>query len=507
MKTLRVVLGDQLSPSLSSLQAIDAKHDVVLMTEVWCEATYVKHHQKKIALVFAAMRHFAAELKQKGFKVHYTKLTDPENIGTLSGEVARYLSQHSIDQVVVTEPAEYRLLNEVNTWQKTLALPVSVLNDDRFLCTPAAFSAWAKDKKQLRMEYFYRHMRQKHQILMQGKQPLGGKWNYDQENRKPAPDGLRIPKPTLFEPDAITQQVLKLVAAEFGDHFGDLKPFHLAVTRVQALKVLRDFINQRLSLFGDYQDAMCSDEPWMFHAHIGFYLNCGLLLPLECVQAAEKAYHAGKAPLNAVEGFVRQVLGWREYVRGLYWLKMPQYAEMNHLNAQRDLPSLYWTGETSMNCLKQCVASTKKYAYAHHIQRLMVLGNFALLTGVAPQQVSEWFMIVYADAYEWVELPNVTGMALFADGGVLASKPYAAGGSYIHKMSNYCQDCQYKVQKKEGAEACPFNYLYWDFLAKQQSKLSKNPRMAMMYRVYDRMTPAKKKQISVDSRRFLEQLD
>ena len=263
--------------------------------------------------------------------------------------------------------------------------------------------------------------------------------------------------------DAITQEVLRDVARVFPDHFGDLEPFHFAVTRKQALKVLKEFIEQRLPAFGDYQDAMIEGEPWMYHSHLSFYLNCGLLLPLECVQAAEQAYHAGTAPLNAVEGFIRQIMGWREYIRGIYWLKMPDYAKSNFLAATRSLPEFYWTGDTQMNCLKQCVLETKKNAYAHHIQRLMVLGNFALLAGIDPRQVNEWFLIVYADAYEWVELPNVSGMILFADGGYLGSKPYAAGGNYIHKMSNYCQNCTYKVTQKNGEQACPFNYLYWNF--------------------------------------------
>ena len=247
---------------------------------------------------------------------------------------------------------------------------------------------------------------------------------------------------------------------------------------------------------------MIEGEPWMYHSHISFYLNCGLLLPRECIEAAEMAYYDGKAPLNSVEGFIRQIIGWREYIRGIYWLKMPEYSELNFFNASRDLPEFYWTGETEMNCLKQCVSETKQNAYAHHIQRLMVLGNFALISGVSPSQVNEWFLTVYADAYEWVELPNVSGMILFSDGGYLASKPYAAGGSYINKMSDYCDSCTYSVKKKSGPEACPFNYLYWDFLVRNREKLSSNPRTAMMYRTYDRMSNDKKNAIKYDSDQF-----
>lgn len=278
------------------------------------------------------------------------------------------------------------------------------------------------------------------------------------------------------------------------------------MTRADALQVLEQFIAQRLEYFGDYQDAMIQNEPWMFHAHISFYLNCGLLLPLECVEAAENAYHQGKAPLNAVEGFIRQIIGWREYVRGIYWLKMPDYRAENFLQATRSLPEFYWSAKTDMNCVRQCVLNTRVHAYAHHIQRLMVLGNFALLAGIDPAEVNEWFLIVYADAYEWVELPNVSGMVLFADGGKLASKPYAAGGNYINKMSDYCTGCRYDIRQKSGADACPFHYLYWDFLDRNRDKLSGNHRMAMMYRTLARMTEEKRQTMREDSKRFLDKM-
>ncbi len=350
-------------------------------------------------------------------------------------------------------------------------------------------------------------MRKQYQILMEDDQPLGGKWNFDAENRKPPKQGLTIPEPYIGTIDAITQEVIDLVAERFDDHFGDLAPFYFAVTRADALQVLEQFIDQRFNHFGDYQDAMIEGEPWMYHSHISFYLNCGLLLPLECVQAAENAYYAGKAPLNAVEGFIRQIIGWREYVRGIYWLHMPSYKEKNFFAAERALPSLYWTGKTKMNCLRQCVLETKENAYAHHIQRLMVLGNFALLAGIEPKQVNEWFLVVYADAYEWVELPNVTGMILFADGGYLASKPYAAGGSYINKMSNYCKSCSYKVTQKNGPDACPFNYLYWDFLDRNRDRLASNHRIGMMYKTFGRMAEEKQQAIRDDSRIFLSNLE
>ena len=398
------------------------------------------------------------------------------------------------------------MLTAMQLWQNDFGIPVEIKPDTRFLCTPAAFANWAEGRKQLRMEYFYREMRQQYSILMNGEEPVGGRWNYDADNRKPPGDGRHIPQPYSNEIDHITCTVLELVDARFPDHFGNLEPFHFALTRDQALDALQLFIEQRLSYFGDYQDAMLEKEPWMYHSHLSFYLNCGLLLPLECVQAAEQAYYQGKAPLNAVEGFIRQIIGWREYVRGIYWLRMPQYAEKNFLKAERNLPDFYWTANTKMNCLRQCVLQTLENAYAHHIHRLMVLGNFALLTGIDPKQVNQWFLIVYADAYEWVELPNVSGMILFADGGYLASKPYAAGGRYINKMSDYCQNCGYKVASKNGVDACPFNYLYWDFLARNRAKLQYNHRIGMMYKTYDRMGNDKKQAISDDSQRFLDHL-
>ncbi len=505
MSALRLILGDQLNEKISSLSDADIDNDIILMCEVWDEATYVKHHKKKIAFIFSAMRHFAEELKDKGYKVHYVKLDDADNTGSFKGEVKRFAAEHKPDEIIVTEPAEYRVLEDMKTWRFDGDFDIRA--DDRFLCTHDEFAAWAKGRKQLRMEYFYREMRKNYTILMDGDKPEGGEWNYDSENRKPPKDGLDIPKTYTAQTDETTQEVIDLVADKFDDHFGDLFPFYFAVTRDQALYALNKFIDERLKNFGDYQDAMIQGEPWMYHSHISFYINCGLLLPLECVQAAEKAYRDGDAPLNAVEGFIRQIIGWREYVRGIYWLNMPDYESVNFLNATRELPALFWGQPTQMNCLKQCVSETKENAYAHHIQRLMVLGNFALIAGLDPNEVNDWYMIVYADAYQWVELPNVTGMILFADGGVLGSKPYAASGSYINKMSDYCKGCRYKVTKKNGPEACPFNYLYWDFLIRNKDKLSDNHRLRMMYSSLSRMSEEKVQAIKGDSQRFFKALE
>ncbi|MGB0844393.1 MAG: cryptochrome/photolyase family protein [Alphaproteobacteria bacterium] len=504
---LRLILGDQLNTNITSLKGIDKRADVVLMCEVRTEATYVKHHKKKIAFLFSAMRHFAIELEKAQFQVKYTRYDDPLNAGSLLGEVKRYCRQYDVDEVIITEPGEYRLKTEMTGWASELGCPVTIREDTRFLCSTADFNNWASGRKQLRMEFFYREMRKKYAVLMDGEKPVGGQWNYDADNRKPPTENLIVPETYKAEPDKISAHVIKLVEQHFPDHFGDVYPFHFAVTRDQALSALDQFIAKRLHKFGDFQDAMVQGEAWMYHSHISFYINCGLLNPLECIRAAENAFHHDQAPLNAIEGFIRQILGWREYVRGVYWLKMPSYKTENYLEATRKLPSFYWDAQTQMNCLRQCVSETKQNAYAHHIQRLMVLGNFALLTGIHPDEVNEWYMLVYADAYEWVELPNVTGMILFADGGELGSKPYAASGAYINKMSNYCKSCRYKVSKKNGPDACPFNYLYWNFLMENDDKLRDNPRLRLVYKNVDRMDEGKRQAVLDDSRRFFNAME
>ena len=508
MPALRIILGDQLSKEISSLSGINAEEDIVLICEVFAEATYVKHHKKKIVFLFSAMRHFAEELRvEKNYQVEYLKLNDPEPMQSFTQAVEKTLAKHKIDEIIVTSPGEYRVLTEINIWQDLFGIPVDIREDARFLCNQVEFKNWSKDRKNLRMEYFYREMRKKYSILMDGDQPIGGKWNFDLENRKPPNPNFDIPETFSSEPDAVTLDVMQLVEDKFSDHMGVLSDFHFAINAAQAKIALKQFIDERLKYFGDFQDAMIQGKPWMYHSHVGLYLNCGLLSPLECIQAAEQAYHDSHAPLNAVEGFIRQILGWREFVRGIYWNEMPDYASLNFFEAERDLPAFYWDADTKMNCVHQSVKETSQNAYAHHIQRLMVLGNFALLTGINPVQVNAWFLSVYADAFEWVELPNVSGMALFADGGYLASKPYAAGGGYINKMSNYCKSCSYSVTKKSGPDACPFNYLYWDFLERNRNKLGNNHRIGMMYKVYDRMSEEKKEMIKGDSNEFLISLD
>jgi deoxyribodipyrimidine photolyase-related protein len=508
MTTLRVVLGDQCSDGLSALDGIDAARDVVLMAEVRSECTYVRHHQQKIALVLSAMRHFARRLEARGVRVHYSRLDDPANTQSLAGEVARVAARLKPARIVCTHPGEWRVAQDMRAWEAATRIPVEIREDARFLCSLERFRAWAGTRKQLRMEFFYREMRRESGILMEGPdEPTGGQWNFDHDNREALPRGVRPPAPRRFPPDAITREVMELVAREFGGHFGALDGFAWPVTAEDAQAALDDFIARRLPDFGRFQDAMAEGEPTLFHALIGAALNVGILDPRAACVAVERAYREGRAPLNAAEGFIRQILGWREYVRGLYWLRMPGYRETNALEARRKLPGFYWTGETEMACLRAAIGQTRAMAYAHHIQRLMVTGNFALLAGLDPAEVNEWYLVVYADAYEWVELPNTHGMALFADGGVMASKPYAASGAYINRMSDHCRGCAYDVKAATGARACPFNFLYWDFIARHAERMAKNPRMAMPLRTLAKMDPRKVQAMRAQAAAFLDALE
>jgi deoxyribodipyrimidine photolyase-related protein len=505
-KTLRLVLGDQLTPRLSALSDIDVQNDIVLMAEVWDETQYVRHHKKKIAFVFAAMRAFAAELESNGATVRYVKLDDVDNTGSLGGELARAVKALTPAAVVMTEPGEHRLANEAAQWERRLGAPLDISEDTRFICSHEMFRAWAAERKQLRMEYFYRDMRKATGLLMDGDAPAGGRWNFDADNRKPAVTDMFVPTPPRFEPDARSQAVLELVRTRFAHHPGDLEPFWFATTRSHAEQALTHFLREALPRFGDHQDAMLTGQPFMYHSMISLYLNAGLLDALAICRRAEAEYRRGRAPLNAVEGFIRQMLGWREFVRGVYWREGPDYVKRNALGATRALPAFYWSGQTDMACLRESLGQTLREAYAHHIQRLMVTGNFALLAGVDPHEVHQWYLAIYADAYEWVETPNTIGMSQFADGGVVGSKPYAASGAYIDRMSDYCQSCAFDVKLKSGARACPFNYLYWDFLARHRRDLDSNPRLGPVYKTLDRMSDERRAEIASDAKRFLDSL-
>jgi deoxyribodipyrimidine photolyase-related protein len=505
---LRFILGDQLTRHLASLRAL-RKGDVVLMAEVEDEATYVRHHQRKIAFLFAAMRHFAAALRAEGILVDYVPIDDPDNTGSFTGELRRALKRHRVEGVVVTQAGEWRVARMIEDWRESLGVPVESCEDDRFLCPRGAFErmAGAGRSGRLLMETFYRNMRRHTGYLLdKDNAPEGGRWNLDADNRAPMPKGVCPPERPAFPPDPTTRAVLALVAARFGDHFGRLDNFDYPVTRKDAQRYLRWFVAAALPDFGTYQDAMRQGAPLLFHSHLSALMNVGLLTAAECCAAAVTAYHEGTAALNAVEGFVRQIIGWREFVRGVYWREMPGYGDSNALRAERKLPDFFWTGETALNCLRQAITETRDNAYAHHIQRLMVIGNFCLIAGIDPKAVQEWFLIVYHDAYEWVEMPNVVGMVLYADGGLFATKPYAASGNYINRMSDYCGHCRYDVKQRQGARACPFNYLYWDFVARNRDRLAANARTGRVVSTLDRMDPRKVALARRESTAFLDGL-
>ncbi len=507
MTTLVPIFADQLSLSLSPLKGLDKNKAVILMMEVRHEADTVWHHRKKLIFLFSAMRHFAQELRVQGFSVDYITLDDPDNYGDFTAEVKRAATRHEAGKVCVCEPSEYRVLELVKSWKEAIGIDIDIRADTRFLATKSKFSEWAEGRKQLRMEYFYREMRKQTGLLMDGEQPEGGQWNFDADNRKPAKADLFMPQPLRVEPDNITLSVTAMVETHFPARFGQTGGFFYAVTREDALKALRHFVREALPRFGDYQDAMLTGEPFLYHSLLSAYLNTGLLDPLEICEAVETAYKAGSAPLNAAEGYIRQIIGWREYIRGIYWYKMPGYVHENALSATRALPQFYWTGKTDMHCMQQAIGQTIEHAYAHHIQRLMITGNFALLTGIDPHALHEWYLAVYIDAFEWVELPNTIGMSQFADGGLLASKPYISSGAYINRMSDYCGNCRYNVKEKIGDNACPFNSLYWDFLARNEKVLRDNPRLGLAYRNLDKMDHDTIKALRAAAHRFMETLE
>ena len=503
MTTLIPVFGDQLSDRLAALRGVRRRDAVVLMVEVRRPARY---HKKKLALVYAAMRHFAEALREAGWTVDYVPLDAPGSSGRYSDELGKAIARHRPERIRLVEPSEWAVLNRVERWNAVFGLPVEILPDDRFVVSREAFARWADGRKSLTMEYFYREVRRSTGLLMDGDQPAGGRWNFDAENRKPAPRGLNYPGMHHFEPDATTRDALALVAARFPDHFGDLKPFGLPVTRADALAALEQFVAVSLPRFGDYQDAMLTGQDLLYHSALSPALNIGLLTPLEICEAADRAYRQGDVPLNCAEGFIRQIIGWREYVRGLYWLDMPGLREANALGAARPLPEFYWTGETDMHCLATCVDQVKREAYSHHIPRLMVLGNFAMLAGVDPKQIDDWFLVAYADAYQWVELPNVIAMSQYADGGRLGSKPYAASGAYINRMSDYCGRCRFDVKQRTGPDACPFNALYWDFLDRNRAAIGDNARLRNIYRAWDRKADDEQAALKARAAKFLATL-
>ena len=499
LRNLILILGDQLDEHASALSDFDPSQDAIWMAEVAEESTHVWSSKQRTTLFLSAMRHFAELIKARGWTIHYSKLDHPDNTGTLGGELTRTILKTKPQGLVMTAPGDWRVLQNLRTTARQQQLSLELRDDTHFFTTVRDFSEHAKGRKQLRLEFFYRELRQKTGILMEGKKPIGGQWNFDADNRssfgKSGPGSL--PKPSRFNPDDITQQVMTLVKDRFAPHPGSLESFGWPVTRRDALTALSDFIAERLPQFGQYQDALWDGELWLYHSHLSSALNLKLLNPREVVAAAVDAYHQGHAPLAAVEGFIRQILGWREYVRGIYWTQMPEYATRNALNAQAPLPGFYWTGDTDMSCLRDALTQTLRHGYAHHIQRLMVTGLYAHLLGVKPQEVHQWYLSVYVDAVEWVELPNTIGMSQFADGGLMASKPYVASGKYIDRMSNHCKGCKYDPSKATGDNACPFTTLYWDYLNRHAESLAKNPRMLMQLKNLSKLSQEQQNQISL----------
>jgi len=511
-RRLILVLGDQLSADHPAVKAMDRRHDLVLMIEARGEASHVWSHKARIALFLAAMRHRRDELRAEGVPLHYLALDEVSPGGdTLVGRLAAELRRLQPQTLCLLEPGEWRLDQAIRAAATEAGVACECLSDPHFLCTRDEFERWAsKSRGSLRMEFFYREQRRRHEVLIDAEgQPEGGRWNFDADNRSAYPKtgpGV-LPQPARFEPDAITREVLALVEREFGGHPGSLESFGWPVTREQARVALERFIAERLEGFGRYQDAMWSATPFGWHSLLSTSLNLHLLDPREVVAAAERAWREGRAPLPAVEGFIRQILGWREFIRGVYWRDMPGLAEANHFNHQRALPSWYWTGRTGMACLADAIGQTLQHGYAHHIQRLMVTGLFGLLAEIEPRQVADWYLAVYVDAIEWVELPNVAGMTLYANGGRFTSKPYVASGAYIDRQSNHCKGCRYSPGKRSGPDACPFTVLYWRFLDRHEAALGANPRTALMAKNMGRWSPEQRAELRVFSQQLLDDIE
>jgi len=506
---LVLVLGDQLNRHSAAFDGFDRDRDSVWMAEVAEESTHVWTHKARIAVFLAAMRHFRADLTGEGITVDFTPLTAipaAEESTTLADALTVSLARAQAagrlpDKLIMVEPGEWRVQSALEAAARESGIPLEIRPDRHFFTSREDFAAHAQGRKQLRLEYFYRPLRQQHGVLMDDDEPAGGQWNFDAENRGtfpksgPARGPGQLPHPVRFVPDKVTRDVIDLVNVRFASHPGSLADFDWPVTPADARLALDDFLEHRLASFGKYQDAIWTGEPWLYHARLSQAMNMKLLDPRDVVAGAERIWRAGRAPLEATEGFIRQVLGWREYVRGIYWRFMPEYEQRNTLGADRPLPSFYWTAETEMNCLRDALGQTLRYGYAHHIQRLMVTGLFAMLLGVKPQEVHRWYLAVYVDAVEWVELPNTLGMSQFADGGVMASKPYCASGAYLERMSNACAGCRFKPKLASGPDACPFTTLYWDFLARHEQLLKKNPRMGMQLKNLARKDPAELRSI------------
>lgn len=509
VRQLLIIFGDQLDSGSRVLDRLDPARDSVWMAEVAGEAEHVPSHKARIAVFLAAMRHFRDALRERGLPVRYVRLDDRHNRKSLAGQLRADLPHLRPERIIATEPGEWRVREELSAVAEEAGIPLEILTDPHFLTTQQDFAGFARGRKVLRMEDFYRRQRKHEGILMEEGAPAGGSWNFDRENRGTfsARGPGDLPRSPDLENDAVTEEVLDLVATRFPDHPGGLERFAWPVTPNAARRLLDEFVEHRLPLFGRYQDAMWTGEPFLYHSRLSVALNLKLIDPRTVIEAAERAWREGHAPLASVEGFIRQVLGWREFVRGIYWHAMPGYLQSNVLDAHRPLPWFYWTGETGMTCLRECIGQTLAYGYAHHIQRLMVTGLFSLLLGVAPRLIHEWYLAIYVDAVEWVELPNVVGMSQYADGGLLASKPYVASGRYIQRMSNYCKGCRYDPGKATEDDACPFTTLYWDFLMRHEKRLAGNHRMGFQLRNLRRLDADRRRALQKRARHVANRVD
>lgn len=503
------LLEDQLSLELDPLSAhADAP---VLLIESRRAFRKLPYHKKRLTFLISALRHFVDDLRAINRTVHHYALHDEPYRDSLAA-LRNYIEKTGCRRFVMMEPSEYHTKVWLATLPALLGIEIDFFPNTLFLTDLAEFRAWVRPLTNPVMETFYRRSRVRFGVLMEGKLPAGGKWNLDAFNRRPPDPRVVVPPRKTFPPDVITRRVIADVEEHFGAHYGKLAGFDLAVSRADALVALTDFLDQRLPLFGLYEDAMRTGEPLMFHSMLSPLINAGLLRPLEVVRAAEARYRSGQAPLNAVEGFCRQIIGWREYVYGIYWSFMPEYGERNTRRSTRPLPNFFWTAETDLNCLKQTIAGVIDHAYSHHIQRLMILCNFATLVGLNPQSVNDWFLTMYVDSHDWVMVPNVIGMGLNADAvpgikvATMATKPYVSSAAYIDRMSDYCDTCRYDSKKRTGDDACPFNALYWTFLHHWRKDLDRVPRMTMITRNLDKIEPADMREMMDIRKRFIKKM-
>ncbi|PRO66642.1 cryptochrome/photolyase family protein [Alkalicoccus urumqiensis] len=489
------LLGHQCSLRQPWFEELDKENDEVLLIENWNEKDWKGYHKQKLVLVFSIMRHFKKELEDAGYTVDYRKSTD------VAEELEAHINEKQPDTVLVHQPSEEGMCRFIDTWRKKTTASVRIAEEGGFLMDRKEWKNLLPENENWQMDKLYRRFRKDFRVLLtKNGKPVGGKWSYDADNRKKPKKGTTFPEPAWESPDNITRSVIEEVEDGFSKLYGSTEHFAYPVTKKGAEKLLDHFMEHRLHTFGDYQDAMLPGEPFVSHSMLSAAINFSLLDPLDVIRRAEEAYQDEAAPLNAVEGFIRQILGWREYIRGVYLRSMPEYERVNELGHERDLPAFFWTAETNMHCMQDTVQSVVDHAYSHHIQRLMVLGNFATTAGIEPKQVSDWFNEMYIDALDWVVLPNVLGMALYADGGKMSTKPYVSSGNYIQKMSHYCRDCAYSVNEKYGENACPFHPLYWDFLERHEERFRDNPRMKVIYKHLDNRSSEdeKKQQETID---------